>query len=125
MEESTYKILSYGKITAIAVQGEVTAPLLKQIAEKLWQGGHYEHPCQLWDFRNAIAGLGPPELRAMSAFAAGDKGERGYGRIALVVGHDLHLKLSQVYEHYTRAFPFEVKSFQNITTAHSWLDAME
>lgn len=114
-----------GKITTITVQGEVTDALLKQIIAEVWEGKDYQHPCLLWDFRKAVAGVGPQEIKAMSAFAAGNKGERGYGRIALVVGHDVHLKLARVYENYTRSFPFEVKAFHNLTTAQAWLQEMD
>jgi len=120
-----YTIENNGKITLVTVHGVITEPRLKQIAEELWQGKDYQHPCTLWDFRTCIADLGPQEIKALSAFSAGNKGERGYGRIAIVVGRELHLKLSQVYENYTRSFPFEVKSFLDIDTAQTWLQDME
>ncbi len=123
--ERLYTITSDGEITAITVRGVVTESLLKQVTEELWQGNNYHHPCLLWDFRDSIAGVGPQEIKAMSAFAAGNKGERGYGRIALVVGCDMHLKLSRIYENYTRSFPFEVKTFSDIDTARSWLHDTE
>jgi hypothetical protein len=123
--EQPYTITYNGKLTFVTVQGVVTELLLKQITEELWQGKDYQNPCTLWDFRTCIADLTPQDIKALSAFSAGNKGERGYGRIAIVVGHQLHLQLSRIYEKYTRSFPFEVKSFCDFDTAQDWLQEIE
>ncbi len=123
--KNSYTLTSEGKITVITVQGVVTEALLKHVAEELWQGENYQRPCQLWDFRTSIADLGPQEIKALSAFSAGNKGKRGYGRIAVVVEREIHIKFSQIYENYTRSFPFEVKSFCDVHSAQFWLQDME
>lgn len=121
----SYTLTSEGSMTVITIQGVVTESLLKQITEELWQGENYRHPCLLWDFRVAVAGLGPQEIKALSAFSAGNKGERGYGRIAVVVEREIHIKFSRIYENYTRSFPFEVKSFCDVNSAQFWLQDMK
>ncbi len=123
--KNSYTLTSEGRMTVITVQGVVTESLLKQVTEELWQGENYRHPCLLWDFRTAIADLGPQDIKALGAFSAGNKGERGYGRIAVVVEHEIHIKFSRIYEIHTRSFPFEVKSFCDVNSAQFWLQDME
>jgi hypothetical protein len=121
---ASYNIQTNGLITRVTLEGEVNAEVLKQIVATIWAGKDYQHPCELWDFRACVAGLGPQEIKEFSHFASGNKGEREYGRIALVVEKDLHFKLSQMYERYTETLPFEIKAFRDITAAQSWLKEM-
>lgn len=120
--ECVYTIRNGGKITYITVDGIVTEDVIKTIlVKKVWAGKDYEHPCILWDFRTGILGFGIQELRELSRFAAGDKGTRGYGRIALVVEKDLHVGFAKLYEVFTNELPFEVKTFTDFELAKQWL----
>ena len=116
-----YTIQHQGKITSITLKGEVNNTLLKSIAEELWQGKDYHHPCELWDLRTCIVAIGPQEIKELSQFVSAQKEGRGYGRVAIVVERDLHFKLSQLYEHHTQNLPFEVKAFRDIDIAREWL----
>lgn len=119
-----YTIQKNGQITCVTLEGEINATVFRQIVATLWAGKDYQHPCELWDFRACVAGIGPQDLKDLGRFATGDKGERGYGRIALVVEKDLHFKLSKIYERYTEELPFEVKAFKDMTAAQGWLEEM-
>jgi hypothetical protein len=120
----SHTIQTNGKITYVTLEGEINAAVFKQIASTIWDGKDYQHPCELWDFRACVAGIGPQDLKELSRFAAGDRGERGYGRIAVVVEKDLHFKLSKIYEQYAEDLPFEVKAFKDMTAAQGWLEEM-
>lgn len=116
-----YTISHEGEITYINVEGTVSEDFIKHILKEVWAGKDYEHPCILWDFRSCILGLGIQELRELSHFTFGDKGERGYGRVALVVDRNLHFTFSRIYEVYTEKLPFEVRGFRDIEAAKRWL----
>ncbi len=118
----SYSISQEGEITYIYVIGTVTGEVIETILKEIWQGKNWKHPCVLWDFRFCMLGFGSEKLKDISNMAAGEKGERGYGRVALVVSKYIHFKLSKMYESYLQDVPFEIKTFLNVKPAQKWLN---
>ena len=95
--ERSYNIFTDGKITYIQLEGIVDIGILKKITEKIWQGKDYKHPCVLWDFRSGVIGFGIEDIQELSSFFKGNKRERGYGRIALVLKRDIQFMFWKRY----------------------------
>jgi len=119
--ECTYTIHQEGLITIIEVKGTLDHDAITAIVQKLWQGKDYKHPCELWDFRSCVVGVGVEELKQLSRFAFGNQGERGYGRIAFVVEKYLHVQLAKIFEDFAATLPFEIKTFRTPEPAKRWL----
>lgn len=119
--DSSFNIQRNENVTYVTLQGTINIEFIKTVTEEVWQGKDYTNPCALWDFRSCIMGIGPQDLQELVHLAAGDRGDRGNGKVAIVVEKDLHFKLAQIYESHTVTLPFEIKAFQEIESARDWL----